>query len=317
MQRFKNILVCHSQQIGNEAALSRATALAKVNKARLTVLDVIDKLPEFAGAPFGASIAEERDLERRFLDERQALLDRMITSIRQDGLEVAASVRLGPVFLEIIRAVLRDGHDLVILTADSWRGLRQITFGSTSMHVMRKCPCPVWVLKPKAGARFRRILATVDADVQGETPAPLDVKILQMASSLARMEGCHLDILSAWDFAGADYDTSRSEITDQIRERLFHNNLLTRTAALDRLLSAIDLQDVTYETHLPKGNPSLLIPRFVEDNKVDLVVMGTVTHTGIAGFFIGTTAEDVLRQVDCSVLTVKPEGFETPVTLDD
>ena len=50
---------------------------------------------------------------------------------------------------------------------------------------------------------------------------------------------------------------------------------------------------------------------------VDLVVMGTVTHTGIAGFFIGTTAEDVLRQVDCSVLTVKPEGFESPVRLDD
>ena len=44
--------------------------------------------------------------------------------------------------------------------------------------------------------------------------------------------------------------------------------------------------------------------------------MGTVGRTGIPGLFIGNTAETVLRQVHCSVLTVKPEGFETPVRLD-
>jgi nucleotide-binding universal stress UspA family protein len=35
----------------------------------------------------------------------------------------------------------------------------------------------------------------------------------------------------------------------------------------------------------------------------------------VAGLFIGDTAEKVLRQVDCSVLTVTPEGFVTPVAL--
>jgi len=37
----------------------------------------------------------------------------------------------------------------------------------------------------------------------------------------------------------------------------------------------------------------------------------------VAGFFIGNTAESVLQQVNCSVLTVKPEGFVSPVKLDD
>ena len=45
--------------------------------------------------------------------------------------------------------------------------------------------------------------------------------------------------------------------------------------------------------------------------------MGTVCRTGLAGFFIGNTAENVLNEVNCSVLTVKPEGFITPVTLED
>ena len=43
--------------------------------------------------------------------------------------------------------------------------------------------------------------------------------------------------------------------------------------------------------------------------------MGTVSRTGIAGFFIGNCAETVLRQVDCSVLTLKPAGFATPISL--
>ncbi len=51
----------------------------------------------------------------------------------------------------------------------------------------------------------------------------------------------------------------------------------------------------------------------MNSEKADLLVMGTVCRTGVPGFFIGNTAEDVLQQVDCSVLAVKPKGFVTPV----
>jgi nucleotide-binding universal stress UspA family protein len=49
--------------------------------------------------------------------------------------------------------------------------------------------------------------------------------------------------------------------------------------------------------------------------EVGLIVMGTVSRTGVAGLLIGNTAGKILRQVDCSVLTVKPDGFVTPVRL--
>jgi len=44
-----------------------------------------------------------------------------------------------------------------------------------------------------------------------------------------------------------------------------------------------------------------------------LVVIGTVGRSGVPGLLIGNTAEKVLSTVDCSVLTLKPEGFETPI----
>ena len=47
--------------------------------------------------------------------------------------------------------------------------------------------------------------------------------------------------------------------------------------------------------------------------KADLLVMGTISRTGIAGLVLGSTAERMLGLVDCSILAVKPRGFETTV----
>jgi nucleotide-binding universal stress UspA family protein len=52
------------------------------------------------------------------------------------------------------------------------------------------------------------------------------------------------------------------------------------------------------------GHPASEILNFVNQEKVDLVVMGTHGFTGLAHFFLGSTAEKVVRRADCSVLTV-------------
>ena len=44
--------------------------------------------------------------------------------------------------------------------------------------------------------------------------------------------------------------------------------------------------------------------------------MGTISRTGIPGILVGNTAEKLLERVDCSLLTVKPEGFVSPVPLE-
>jgi nucleotide-binding universal stress UspA family protein len=54
----------------------------------------------------------------------------------------------------------------------------------------------------------------------------------------------------------------------------------------------------------------------VQREHVDLLVLGTVCRTGVPGFLIGNTAERILNQGNCSVLTGKPDGFLTPVKLE-
>jgi nucleotide-binding universal stress UspA family protein len=68
--------------------------------------------------------------------------------------------------------------------------------------------------------------------------------------------------------------------------------------------------------HLLKGQPADVVTNLVRKERIEVIVMGTTCRTGVGGFLIGSTAEAVLSQVNCSVLTVKPSGFVTPVALD-
>ena len=316
MQRFKNILLLFGGDVGTDVVLTRAQELARSNSARLTLVEVVRRLPGDLMSTFVPLSRDERDLQERRVAERSTILERLAVSLRQDGVDVTVDVLRGIPFIEIIKKVIRDGHDLVVMTADSVTGLRKISFGSTSMHLMRKCPCPVWVMDSRAGPRFHRILATIDPPGTNVREDELDLKILQLASSLARTENCALDILHAWDLTGSDLQSSLSEISEKRMAEILAQNSAAHEAAVKELMGEVDFGGVEPNLHLPRGVPWEIIPRFAHDNAVDLIVMGTVTRTGIAGFFIGDTAEHVLQQVRCSVLTVKPEGFVSPVTLD-
>ncbi len=69
------------------------------------------------------------------------------------------------------------------------------------------------------------------------------------------------------------------------------------------------------EVHFLEGDADETIPRLAIEKKVDLVIMGTISRTGLPGFMMGNTAESILNQLACSVLAIKPEGFVSPVTL--
>jgi nucleotide-binding universal stress UspA family protein len=86
-------------------------------------------------------------------------------------------------------------------------------------------------------------------------------------------------------------------------------------ARLEELLASTrhDLQKCSL--HVLDGDARLEVPRHVARESIDLLVLGTVARTGIAGLLIGNTTEEILRRVDCSVLALKPDGFESPVKL--
>jgi nucleotide-binding universal stress UspA family protein len=82
------------------------------------------------------------------------------------------------------------------------------------------------------------------------------------------------------------------------------------------MLDDVDTTDLQLTTHIAHGSPSVLIPEVAHDVDAELIVVGTVGRTGIAGLLIGNTAESIFAQVECPVLAIKPEGFQTPVAVE-
>jgi nucleotide-binding universal stress UspA family protein len=256
-------------------------------------------------------------IREQIVEGESQRLERWLEFVRGSGVPADGKVLYGTPFLQIIREVLRNDHDLVMLTAEGRGGLREKLLGSTAMHLMRKCPCPVWAVRSAQPERYGRILAAVDPTPSDEKQYAINTKIMDLATGLAQRDECELVVVHTWSFPAEDslrsgYAVASSELegwTEKARNR--HKQRLAE------LLRGYPLQDLQSQVFLLKGEPGHLIPKLAAELEVGLIVMGTVSRTGVAGLLIGNTAERILRQVGCSVLTVKPDGFVTPVKLDD
>jgi len=311
MHRFKNILLVLNPEVEGKAALDKALSLARQNEARLTLFSVVEKDPDLRRYP--DSVGEI--LLTPAVSERRQWLQSFMPALQGHDIDGKAVAVAGISFLDIIYEVLRERHDLVITTAEEKKGLRVRLFGTTSMHLMRKCPCPVWVIKRAQTRPYARILAAVDPSANDSSRNSLNPLILQLAGSIARKESAELHIVHVWHVLGESYVRNRGMTEEQIQqarelEKEQHKQ------RFDDLLGKVDFTRLQPHLHLIEGDPDERIPELAMEQGIDLLVMGTVCRTGIAGFLIGNTAEEVLNQVDCSVLTLKPDGFVTPVTLE-
>jgi len=323
MQRFKNILCVLEDVKAGKYVMERAVTLAENNQARLTVVDVVEHVTAGIGMPEGGPISV--DLQAALVSTHEQGLETLVDPYRKRT-EIEARVLAGVPFLEIIREVLRSDHDLVIKVPET-RDFLDRLFGSEDMHLLRKCPCPVWFIKPAKQKAYRRILAAVDV---GDSYPPEELasrralrwQILELASSLALSDFAELHVAHAWEpvaesaLRGVLHTPEEKYIDYVEQERQGH------AASLDGMMHDVtgDLgQDVLDylkpRTHLVKGSARKEISALAKQIKADLVVMGTVARTGVPGFIMGNTAETILNQIDCSVLAVKPPGFITPVTL--
>ena len=312
MERFKRILFYANPDSELDPAFQRAVALAANNGAELTVMDVLDPVPGLMGEMLDGWSADR--LTGLIRDARQEELQALVDRAAEQGVNARASVTFGKAFVEITREVVRGGHDLLIKGVAAGRAEGLV---STDMHLMRKCPAPIWVIKGDYTATPFRVLAAVDPDPEEPENDPLNGRILQLASSMAATEGAELHVVHAWQVVGeAMLRSGRARLTAKEVDALEHGIEDSHRYRLKALLSAYGRADVPTVSHVVKGDPADVILDAAEAQAADLIVMGTVARTGLAGFFIGNTAEEILKRAGSSLLTVKPDDFETPVSLE-
>lgn len=320
MKRFKNILLIADGEHWQKTVLQRALTLAEHNQADLTIIRALG----FPHDTIALGDTMYGKLRNAVTDDLQVQLEEIIAD-SPAGVTIKVKISDGTIFPEIIREVLQHSYDLVMKSGEENSSLKDRIFGSTDMHLLRKCPCPVWIMKPNEKVKYQHIFAAVDVEQEksDETVNILNRQILEIASSLALSEFSELHIVHAWTAWGESLlnaprfrGTDSGEVAEWV-EQLRVDDKTKMNSLMKTLADIISKDTMGYlkpQLHIVKGEAHQVIQRLALEKRADLVVMGTVARTGIPGFIMGNTAESILNNIGCSVLAIKPPGFVTPVT---
>ena len=309
MQRFREILVLAPAEPDTPEVIARAAELAARNQARLTIFDVVPALGSRRSyADYGGTSI---DLQQLLVDARLRELEEAASRVLTVDTRVAVGV--GVRFVSVVERVLEFGHDLVITAPDQAKGTRGLSGATTTLHLLRKCPVPVWVNDPRTWGNPDVVVAVGPFREDGEI-GDLNQMLVELGTSLARMQGGEVHLVHAWRLDGESLlRTGRARLRPEVVDDLVDDERIAAEKAFAHLLDNVDADGLTVHSHLRRGDPATVVGNVVEEAQPGVIVMGTLARTGLPGLIIGNTAERMLGGVEGSVLAVKPPGFVSPV----
>jgi nucleotide-binding universal stress UspA family protein len=308
VKRYQKILVGldldqSGQQLsaGSRNAAQQARSLAERTKASIIFLHSTEREEPAQSFRYGDEVQGKYPSP-----EGGAALEEVCREHQRTGLSAELVLTHDKPWLDMIRYVLRGEADLVIVGKrnDVTQDGRQL--GVVANKLLRKCPAPVWVVHPDHALVHERVLVAADLTPVGELAAALGAYV-------ADAGGAELHIVHAYQIPfELQLECGRIPEEEYV-SRVETIELEARawlSAAVDR--SGLPIHP---QFHVGCTSPSRAISDAVSRLNPDLLVMGSLSRTGIAGLLVGNTAERMLGVVDCSLLTVKPEQFVSPVEL--
>ena len=305
MNEFKNLLVATDTRLEDHPIVQKSAEIARKNEGKLTIVDVA---PEF---PFIVRLAmqDHQHVHDLLIKEKAEALEQLAAPLRESGLEVSTKVLEGKSSVEIIREVNRNEHDLVMRVAKGADSRSDSFFGNTGSRLLRQCPCSVWLVSKNTTADFQHVLACVDTASDDEMDQELNKRVFQLAASIREYHDGKFSLIHAWSIWNEQMLKGRlgQESFEELEEKTL--NVVTQ-----RLNSFVDAQgEHPVSCNIVKGQTEAAITEFTKSQDVDLVIMGTVARSGIAGMVTGNSAEEILSNIRCSVLALKPSNFVSPI----
>jgi nucleotide-binding universal stress UspA family protein len=316
MQRFQNILVGvelssvdprggAELSSSSQEALRRAIWLAGRTHGNLTIFAALD-LPPFVQALLQKQMEQTpHDLA----EEAGEILERFVAEAKREGVQAHPKLAFGAPWREICAQVQSERHDLVIVGTRDVGHVSRILFGSTGMKLLRNCPCPVWVARPDAN--WERLNILIPSDL-----SDVSLEALRVAVNGGQFVDTQLHLVHAlqgpvgppaWygrvprQMVEEYIVVQRAEAKKKLHEQL------ARTGGRALQMGA--------HVHVIDGPPDEVILKAIDDLHIDLVVMGTSARSGIASLVLGNTTERLISHMKCSLLAVKPPGFQCPASV--
>ncbi|MCH9696327.1 MAG: universal stress protein [Gammaproteobacteria bacterium] len=316
MNEISKILAVVDPTSPEQPGVSRAAWLAKATGAELELL--VCYYNEYLS---GDRLFDSPSLEKarnEVIENHEKHLEDIAEPIRKDGITVKTSaVWDHPLYEGVVRHANASGADLIIKDTHHHSAVTRALLTNTDWNMIRTCPMPLWLVKPRALAEKPAFVAAIDPMNQHDKPAALDDEILSMSKRIAGKVDGVVHAFHSYDpriavaTATANAYIPVSLPFDEIEQQMHEDHQ-------KRFKEITEFHDVDDDkAHLIAGLTHEELPAIADKLAADVVVMGAVARNRWKRLFIGATAERTLEHLPCDLLILKPDWFKTPVDLSN
>ncbi len=312
MAKYQNILVAIDPQQDDQPALRRAVYLNQRLGGRITAfLPIYDFSYEMTTL---LSPDERTTMRKGVVSQRTEWIREQAKAYLEAGVNIEVKVIWhNRPFEAIIQEVLDGGYDLLLKMAHQHDRLQAVVFTPTDWHLLRKCPCPVWMVKDQPWPEGGKAVVAVNLASEEPHHDPLNTRLVKETLELAELVNhTEVHLVGAYPVTPINIAIELPDFDPSVYNDAIRGQHLLAMKALRQKFSI----DEKY-THVDKGLPEEVIPSFSSHLDAGVVALGTIRRTGLAAAFLGNTAEQVIDHLRCDLLAIKPEGFTSPVELDD
>ena len=304
MSEKPGILVVLEPDHHPQEVVARAAWLAHLTDCRLHLL-LCD--PDAGPLREGFFVSNEaREIGEKIHAAREAIVEDLASSARDAGLDVTTEVLSERPIADGVmhRAVDMDPAYVVKGTEYHSVAERSILL-QTDWQLIRSCPYPLWLVKPREMRDKPVIMAAVDPTHEHDKPAALDQVIIDHAQKIAAAAEGEVHLVHVYQrLVGVGREATRTfkpiELPiDEIAQRIQKEH----REKLDALADANGIGS-EFRHQLP-GDTRDLLPMFARTHNVDLVAIGALARWGIKRAILGSTVERVLDHLPCDVLIVR------------
>lgn len=290
---------------GSEAAAEAERllkALPLPEGAQIEVLCVVSEPVPLIGAYAEGAWVNQDPLYQIAQTERdlaQSLLEGAAARLSRPGVETRVAIRDGAVAREIMAAADDSQADLVVVGSRGLTGLDRLLLGSVAQNVARHSRRPVLVAREPRHGLSQCVLATDGSDHAQHAAS--------FAATLPLPEGMRTTCVHAFKpydpFPGL-FPTDREEFEAAVAEvREKQRGTAARIAA--RSAEPLAQAGRPVETEVREGDPATQVLALADEVGADLIIAGARGASLIEGLLVGSVADHLVKEAECSVLLVR------------
>jgi nucleotide-binding universal stress UspA family protein len=275
-----------------ESVLEYALQIASEHEATMHILNVADTGRDSVTTIRGEVIdVLETEGERIVAEATQYAKD--------EGVPVVSAVLQGDPHKTIVDYSQQSDSDCIVMPTHGQRGIQRILLGSVTERVINTAEVPVIAVNPDRDRPLVYPPQHVLVPTDGSRGADL---ALAEGIAVARATDATLHLLHVVETGGLGPDArsvlKEGELTERANEIMAEATEKIDGTSLDTVTSVIE-----------HGDPSKVICDYIDENEVDLAVMGTHGQTDFSRYVMGGVSAKLVRKSPVPVTWVRePES---------